>query len=352
MRRFVLMLATALACFSSHVLAFVQGEGEPEGSLHQYNIELQNLDIANNHVGGRTPDFNWSLGGDYVVNFHCPDRNIPRDAIYYSTFSTMPLSSNNTRFKLNEYLDVEVSIFVAGNVNRYVRAPFTNFSNQYRNYSCSTSRNNGTVRANSIESGSKGKVVFVVTKPIINGINITGQALLDLAGDLGGEGAPTTPISRVLISSGVITVPDKCTFNHGQRITVEFGNLPASANKLNGTSYSQNIPIHVQCEGGSFSSGAMNIQLGVQTSTASGTADFNNQLLGTLSNGQKRSDLGIQLKDDRGNSVVPNTFYQMNNFYQNQGDWGLVAAPVANPGAGSVKEGEFEASATVVAQFQ
>lgn len=58
------------------------------------------------------------------------------------------------------------------------------------------------------------------------------------------------------------------------------------------------------------------------------------------------------LKDESGGTVVPNQFYNVKGFYQNQGDWNLTAAPVAKPSVGSVKEGEFEASATVVAQFQ
>ncbi len=37
--------------------------------------------------------------------------------------------------------------------------------------------------------------------------------------------------------------------------------------------------------------------------------------------------------------MVPNQFYNVKGFYQNQGDWNLTAAPIANPGAGSVKEG-------------
>ncbi|WP_233638678.1 fimbrial protein, partial [Citrobacter cronae] len=204
-----------------------------------------------------------------------------------------------------------------------------------------------------IESGSKGKVTFVVTKPIINGINITSQSLVEVAGRMGGAGpTPTTAISRVVIKSGLITVPDKCTFNRGDKISIEFGDLPGSAAKLNGTNYSKSIPIHVVCEGGSFDQGALNINLGVQTTTASGTAGFNDHLLGTLSGGQKRDDLGIMIKDESGGTVVPNQFYNVKGFYQNQGDWNLTAAPVAKPGVGSVKEGEFEASATVVAQFQ
>lgn len=347
------LLWLAFACAPLAAQAFTEGEGEPAGGIpHQYEIELDSLDMNQNHVGGRSNPFTWDLHSRYNVNFHCEGGDIPRSPIYYSTTSTMPLSPEGThRYRLNEYLDVEVSVWIAGNDNRYEDAPFTDVSNRYNVHSCSSRR--GIEPSDDIESGSRGKVVFVVTKPIINGLNIASQSLVDVAGRLGSAGpTPTTAISRVIIKSGLITVPDKCTFNRGDKISIEFGNLPNSARQLNGINYSQSVPIHVQCEGGSFSQGALNINLGVQTTTASGTADFNNQYLGTLSNGQKRADLGIVLKDSGGNTVVPNQFYNVQGFYQNQGDWNLTAAPIANPGAGSVKEGDFEASATVVAQFQ
>ena len=121
---------------------------------------------------------------------------------------------------------MEVQVWVAGRYNNYVQAPFTNFSNRYNDHSCK--KRKGYERATNIESGSKGKVTFIVTKPIINGINITS---LPVAG--GGCWAlrdagptPTTPISRVVIKSGLITVPDKCTFNRGDKISIEFGDLP------------------------------------------------------------------------------------------------------------------------------
>lgn len=344
---------TALACCPLAAHAFSQGEGEPEGGApHQYDIELSSLDVSKNHVGGRTEPFPWNLGSWYVVNFYCQQADISREPIYYTTTTTMPPSSQGAnRFRLNEYLDVDVQVWVAGGYKKYVQAPFTNVSN--RNNSNTCKKRKGYVRASNVESGSKGKVTFIVTKPIINGISITSQSLLEVAGRMGSGGPiPTTAISRVVIKSGLITVPDKCTFNRGDKISIEFGDLPGSAARLNGSNFSKSIPIHVSCEGGSFDQGALNINLGVQTTMASGTAGFNDHFLGTLSSGEKRDDLGIVLKDESGSIVVPNQFYNVKGFYQNQGDWNLTAAPVAKPGVGSIKVGEFEASATVVAQFQ
>ncbi|MGP7885595.1 fimbrial protein, partial [Raoultella planticola] len=136
---FKALLGATLSSMTLAASAFTQGEGEPQGGMpHQYDIELKSLDMDKNHIGGRTSPFNWNLNGQYVVNFHCPVENISRGAIHYSTLSTMPLSSNGpNRYRLNEYLDVEVSVWIAGNYRGYVPAPFTNVSNRLTNNSCS-----------------------------------------------------------------------------------------------------------------------------------------------------------------------------------------------------------------------
>lgn len=71
--------------------AFTLGEGEPQGgSPHQYDIELNSLDVSKNHEGGRTDPFTWNLGSWYVVDFHCEQADISRQPIYYTTTTTMP----------------------------------------------------------------------------------------------------------------------------------------------------------------------------------------------------------------------------------------------------------------------
>ena len=64
------------------------------------------------------------------------------------------------------------------------------------------------------------------------------------------------------------------------------------------------------------------------------------------------ADVGIALRDRQGNPVAPNTFYNVPGFANNEGDWNLTAAPVAKYTTSVIQEGEFHASATVVAEFQ
>ena len=62
--------------------------------------------------------------------------------------------------------------------------------------------------------------------------------------------------------------------------------------------------------------------------------------------------LGIALRDQQGTLIKPNTFYNVPGFANNEGDWNLIAAPVAKSATSVIPEGEFHASATVVAEFQ
>lgn len=98
---------------------------------------------------------------------------------------------------------------------------------------------------------------------------------------------------------------------------------------------------------GSFANGNLNIRTGIQQAN---TASFNSDYLGTTG-AVDRSNLGIILKDSGGSLVAANRFYDVPGFNNNQGTWNLTAAPIANAGT-NILEGEFRASATVVAEFQ
>jgi type 1 fimbria pilin len=341
-----LTLGVTLLIGAASAWGYTEGEGAPEGALHQYNINLNHLSIEDNVAGGMVDD-SWNLGGNYAVRFHCTS-SIPVSPIYYTVTSTMSPSSqgNKDYLKLNDYMDVKVEVYIAGQRKQYVVAPFTNESNRYNYTGCTPP----SKLVSNVKSGSQGKVTFMVTKPIVNGLNLSSQDLVKVMGRLGNMGGvPTTPISQVVISSGIITVPDKCVINQGNTIEVEFGDIPGSAEKLTGDNYVKSVPVHVECKGGSFETGALNIRMGIQPNGV-GVASFNSDYLGT-SGAVDRSNLGIVLKDESGAIVQPNKFYEIPGFNNNKGDWNLTAAPVAKPGS-TVIEGEFESSATVVAEFQ
>ena len=135
--------------------------------------------------------------------------------------------------------------------------------------------------------------------------------------------------------------------NQGTPIVVDFGTIPGSGSKLNGINFSKSVPIHVKCEGGSFSQGALNIKLGIQQANPA----FDDGKYLSTTGSVDRSELGIALKDSAG-PVTPNVFYNIPGFANNEGDWNLIAAPIAKSATSVIPEGDFRASATVVAEFQ
>lgn len=325
-------------------LGAVEGEITPLSGPKTYNIDITTQNITNNSVGAEIP-YEFSLGGQYSGVASC-ESSMTNQAIYYTaTASLLQQGSEPGYLKLNDYMDVKIEIHIGGMRNVNIAVPFNNEPNNAFQNSCVPP----TTQFNNFESGARGKVTFKITKPIINGVNLLGTEIARLYGRLGNfsAGMGSTPMSIVSINSGVITVPDKCVINAGSPITVDFGTIPSSGSSLNGSNYSQPVPIQVKCEGGSFASGSLNIRLGIQQAN---TASFNSDYLGTTGT-VDRSNLGIILKDSADGLVAANKFYDVTGFANNQGIWNLTAAPIARD-AGDVLEGDFQASATVVAEFQ
>jgi len=326
--------------------AAVQGEITPDSGSKVYNIDVANQNITDNRAGATIP-YEYSLGGNYLGTAVCTTDILAESIYYTSTASLLQSGSTSGYLKLNDYMDVKIEIFIGGGLNNYLSVPFTNISNNTHQNSCSAST--GHVQLAEFASGAKGRVTFMLTKPIINGVTLQGSEIARLYGRLGNLSSAmgSIPMAIIYINSGVLTVPDKCIVNSGTPITVEFNTIPGTGSMLNGIDYSQPVPVQVKCEGGSFANGTLNIRLGIQQAN---TATFNSDYLGTTGS-VDRSNLGIVLKDSGGSLVVPNRFYDVPGFANNQGSWNLTAAPIANSGT-NIPEGEFQASATLVAEFQ
>ncbi|QLA68165.1 fimbrial protein [Enterobacter pasteurii] len=322
----------------------VDGEIKAVNGTYEYLININNQDITNNQVGAVVTD-EFDLAGMFQGRAYCTQPMV-NQPVYYTSKATLTQSGMTTGYlKLNEYMDVKIEIYIGGNLQQYKTVPFDSVSNNVNQNYCNPP---STVLSNQFASGAKGRVTFMITRPIINGVNLQGSEIATLYGRLGPGVMGQTPLSRVTIASGVVTVPDKCIVNQGTPIVVDFGNIPGTGSRLNGINYSQNVPIHVKCQGGSFSQGALNIRLGIQQANPA----FEDGKYLSTQGATDRSELGIALRDTQGNPVVPNTFYNVPGFSNNQGDWNLTAAPVAKSATSSIPEGDFHASATVVAEFQ
>lgn len=341
--RLAVLLYSALFSLTGH--AVIEGEIMPVGGPKMYYVNINNSNITNNTTGATIPNV-FDIGSSYSANIYCTRKMTGQPVYYTATASILQAGKNPGYLKLNDYMDVKIDIYIGGNIGKDIPVPFSNFSNDINQNVCEPP----SVRLNDgFMSGAKGKVTFMITKPIINGINLSGAELAKLYGRVGNytTAMSSTPMAIVSINSGVITVPDKCTINSGSPISVDFKTIPSSSTSLDGNNYSQAVPIKVKCEGGSFATGKLNIRMGIRQAN---TASFNHDYLGTTGS-VDRSNLGIVMKDKAGGVVAANTFYDIPGFVNNQGIWDLTAAPIAKPGT-DVLEGDFQASATVIAEFQ
>ncbi|MTD28825.1 fimbrial protein [Erwinia sorbitola] len=341
-------VAMVLSVFFSR-FAWSYGEGEmiPIGGTNIFDLTFGTVDVINNTTGSQV-ERTWDLGREYQANFYCTTA-MPAgvDSVYYTSITRMrPSSSNPDYLYFNDYLDVKIEVFIGGNKGKYVTVPFYDVSNLNNLRECIPPK----TLVDKVESGSKGRITFLTTKPVINGIDLSSVTEIEIFGRKGlyGPAMLSEPLTRVILKSGIITVPDKCVVNEGTPITIEFGPVGSASDKLNGQNYKKPLAIDVVCSGGSFGAVPLNIKMALQTAGA-GITNFNPDFFGTTGKAD-RKDLGIVIRNKNNQIVKPNTFYPIDVFNKNQGRWDLTAAPVANQGR-DIPEGEFSSSATVVAEF-
>ncbi|MCX7127281.1 fimbrial protein [Aeromonas sp.] len=330
--------------FSS--IALANGYVTPNPT-HDYSISLDKADIQNK-PGFITNPFTWNLGGQYSGIVTCPDKSIPASPVFYKSTMSDGLTQLGDGFvMLNDFLDMKVEIWIAGNKKKYVVAPFPNESNEYPNYRCNKG---GETRISNFESGSRGRVTFRVRKKIINGVQISDRKVVEMFGRLGSTTSDFNglPMSRITITSAILYVPEKCVINGGQTIEVEFGDLPGTG--LDGNNHEKTLPLTFRCEGGAFEGDALKVNLAVSGRPASFNSDYLRTTKDGYQGGQVINDLGIKFKQLDGSQLQINKFYPV-SMQGNIGDWGFIAAPVSPAGA-DVPAGDFYATATIVAEFQ
>jgi type 1 fimbria pilin len=338
-----LIICAAILVLAAPALAV---NGAVVADTQTYPIELGDSDIQNT-PGFTTPPFTWNLNGLYSGTVYCPDSDIPKSPFFYKAVMNDTLPPVGDGYvRLNDFLDMKVEVYIAGNRKEYVVAPFENESNLALYGPC----NKGSSFIYGFSSGSQGKVTFRVRKPIINGVQISDHQIIEIFGRLGStdSGFSGDVMSKVIINSSILRVPEKCTINGGQIIEVEFGDLPGTG--LDGNNFEKTLPLTFSCEGGVFEGSAMKINLGISGRPAS----FNQEYLRTTKDGYQGGivipDLGIKFKQLDGSPMSLNEFYPV-TMQGNIGDWGFIAAPISPTGV-DVAAGDFYATATIVAEFQ
>ena len=320
-----------LFCNKVSAQGFIQRLGGP----YEYKVELGSSDLQN--VVGYTVVKEYGDPARFSGYAYC-NVPIPQSAVFYNAQPTTmtPSFINPGFYKLNDFIDVKIEIFIGGGVNDYRVVPFTNLSNARYEFSC----NPPSQLINNFQSGGQGRLTFKVTKRIVNGVQINNREVLKMYGRLGTftTAFSSTPMVTVHIASAILYVPDKCEVNNGKVIDVDFGE--SDGININQKNISRSIPVSFKCTGGLFETGKLNIKLAVSGDSAS----FDSNLIKT-----NKSELAVKFTHNN-SELTPNVFYSVANV-NNSGDWDLEATLVSNNNQ-EVSEGDFQASATVVASFQ
>ena len=118
------------------------GPCEPmSGSPYQYNplIDWTLTSPQNNSKGKVFRDFYfWDLGSSYKGRCECPveessSKTENTRPVYIQAISSLPIDhqeGNETYFTINEFLAFSAEVYIAGLLNQYIKAPFTDVSNE------------------------------------------------------------------------------------------------------------------------------------------------------------------------------------------------------------------------------
>lgn len=219
----------------------------------------------------------------------------------------------------------------------YINTPL----NKVSNYSPSATACNNPTNFN---TGSKGHLTLYITKPFIGNSSFS-VTVFSLYGTTNpGDALGPYPMTEVHLSGSVV-VPQNCTINAGQVITVDFGTMLSSSFKTAGekptgmTDKTFNVPI--KCAN---VDGAANLALRVAATPASGNANA------IASN---NADVGVVVTSEQGNVLTPNnksSVVPFNVDSSGNASVTLKAYPISTTGK-QPKEGLFTALATLVIDF-
>lgn len=309
-------------------------------SPYVYSANFGTINVtnaANNSAGYTIPNaYTWNLGGDYYSICSCSGTFV---GVYFTTKTDLAMGHYDgiQFYKVNDYLEVATDVYIGGNVQSYINTPLNNVSNN----SSATRDCNNSINFN---TGSKGHLTLYITKPFIDNSSFSFTVFSLYSTTNPGDALGPYPISQVNLSGSVV-VPQNCTINAGQVITVDFGTMMSSSFKTAGekptgmTDKAFNVPI--KCAN---VDGTANLALRVTATPASGNANA------IASN---NADVGVVVTSEQGTVLTPNntsSAVPFNVDSSGNASVTLKAYPISTTGK-QPKEGLFTALATLVIDF-
>ncbi|WP_162787850.1 fimbrial protein [Chromobacterium haemolyticum] len=173
--------------------------------------------------------YSWDLGRNYEARCFCQGQSSLNGPMFYTTASAFPLGqtrlingANIQFYQLNDYVQVGVEMFMAGNIQRYLPTPWYRASNElYQTVPC----NNDLAFADTYRTGSKGRLHLLISRRFVGTVTVPRITLLQIYGSDSHSEAPLfLPMTELSMSLSV-TVPQNCSLAEGQPRTFDFGTL-------------------------------------------------------------------------------------------------------------------------------
>ncbi|HED1871465.1 fimbrial protein [Klebsiella michiganensis] len=312
-----------------------------------YNFGTKTItDSSQNATGTSFPDaFSWDLGQMYHATCACgEDGSIKGFGEYFTSQTSLPVGHNDGEqqyYSVNDYLEVAASVYMAGKVNQYLPLPWNAVPDGV--YEPCSDWEAGTL---DVSTGSKGKLSLYIKKAFVGSVEIPSTNIVNIYASVALDSEQPTfggmPYASVYISGQVI-VPQTCSVNAGQIVTVDFGSFMSAEFKNKGqmpTGYTpKTITVPIKCNG--------------MDANASLTLRFQAEASADEPSAIKTSndDVGVQITDDSGKVIEPNSGLLPFQLDDNlQATVTFHAAPISTTG-NAPAEGTFSATAYIRVDF-
>lgn len=221
-----IMLIIGISFFPCH---FVLANGNctgPSGGVNNLIANLGNITVTNpqDNVAGRViaSAYSWTLSG-YTENCACTGTN--QNSWYWTTTTNLPSAGTDNWLIYSDYLDIRLWIQDSHWSGLGKAVPFTN---QITSTAASENKCNVDVNFWPTATGSHGVLDLRIRKPFVGTVTLPSSLVISslyscMASDntCDARGSPTINYRM----SGTVTVPQNCTLDAGEIVTIDFGNI-------------------------------------------------------------------------------------------------------------------------------
>ncbi|RLM28250.1 mannose-binding protein [Brenneria alni] len=287
-RILLLGLAVGAYCFSQAALAVQCTNTTGSPMIYNYTYTMAS---TQNYVGYNTGWQEQSGSGTYALGGGCvhgPNTYFTSTVGPLLTLASTESDINWYDIVTNDYLQLASQISIrdnSTNTSPFYNVPFVDVANNCTG-NCT----------GSLVSGSRVRVNFRIKRPFIGITNLPSFPIFYLYANQGGAGQGTgSPLAMGYLSASV-TVPQSCTLNAGQIISIDFGSVSSGAFKTAGEKAEGIAPVSrnigIECNG---IEAQASLSLRVQADTVQGNMIVSDN-----------PDVGFVITDSSGNPLTPN----------------------------------------------